>query len=330
MYAVDSTVFKKKKNYIYYNNTFLQSDQVVEWVTGTNIVVSEIELETFKATKSLEEETFKLIRTLEKVKTDAVEDTDLSKNTQKRVSESEKPSATIIDILDESVQKSDQIKLKEVSKPNSLAVESESRHVIQQANPEQKTVATINAATSTTKLLARQQSISAESNVVEAENGALVLKNGILNSLSETQRVTINELQHLVDKLNADCADQRRIIALHQRTLRVRCDVLDSFTSLRSMNPKCCVADLFADTTTQFQIAARSEEMSNLFSTLSEKHRCVLSQRKTIEMLQETNQVHINRINQLERDVANLQINMKNYPDASIEYRKTRLAIMGQ
>lgn len=154
-----------------------------------------------------------------------------------------------------------------------------------------------------------------ESKAVAAENATLVHKNAMLVSHNETQHQTISKLQALVDKLQEDCKEQRATIAMHQRTLRVRCDVLDSFTSMQSLSPKCCLADLFSDEAQsvkhmQFEISARTEEMSNLFSTLSEKHRCVLKQQQTIEKLQVTNQLQVNRISQLERDVAAMQVEM--------------------
>lgn len=310
----------------------LQTDQVVESVTCNNIIVSEIQLETFKATKSLEVDTFRLIRTLEAVEADAVDVTNSNKINKQLLPVSEKPSATqTIDNCNETDLNSEQNKLTEVRQLTEKLAETEQCYEIQPVELDDETA---NAATSTTDLLAHQQSTSLESKKVAAENAALVHKNGLLNSLSETQRITINELQQLVDKLNADCAEQRRMIALHQRTLRVRCDVLDSFTSLRSMNPKCSVADLFSDDTSsaqhmQFKIAARSEEMSNLFSTLSEKHRCVLKQRQTIELLQVTNQAQVNRISQLERDVAGLQVSMSNCQGASAEHRRTRSVLSG-
>lgn len=166
-------------------------------------------------------------------------------------------------------------------------------------------------------------------------NSALLHDNRQLSGTAATQAATIAELKLNADQLKAECEEHCRTIAVHQRILRVRCELLDLIKSKSqaataaaanaAAGQPCVLADLYDEVSSnssaleqlRFEISARTEEMCNLFSTLSDKHRYVLRQREIIRELEvshernvQQRQAQLQRITLLEREVASLRMQL--------------------
>lgn len=155
-------------------------------------------------------------------------------------------------------------------------------------------------------------------------NANIIRENRQLRRRSIAQNAQVTQLQLHVNELQANCAQHSRSIAVHKRILRVRCELLDLIKS-KCQSRRCSLAELYADIEQsgdvspslkqlRFEMSARSEDIRNLFSTLSDKQRDLLKLRQIIRSLEESQQsgqrmreLQVIRIVLLEKQIAELQ-----------------------
>lgn len=136
------------------------------------------------------------------------------------------------------------------------------------------------------------------------------------------QQTTAMQLlqQKLIDSQTL-CKQREEEIAMHQRILRIRSELISALRRKGDSN-RCRMVDLYAEvgkkstivSKMDFEINAREEEMHNLFSTLSTKQMEVSRQDQLIKMLEECNahnlrirQRQFERISRLEKENGDLK-----------------------
>lgn len=145
-----------------------------------------------------------------------------------------------------------------------------------------------------------------------------------LTQLRESDAAKRYELQSLKIELARtihEAKQKEEELMLHQRILKVRSELIESMQQKES-STESKISDLLAEIGKQsnhinqinYELASKTEELQNLFSTLGSKQLEITRQEHLIKVLEDTNERNndikksqADRIEQLENDIAKLK-----------------------
>lgn len=151
-----------------------------------------------------------------------------------------------------------------------------------------------------------------------------------LTQLRESDVAKKREIQHLkieLAKAMHEIKQREEELMLHQRILKVRSELIDSMQQKENAT-ESRICDLLTEIGKQsnhinqvnFDLASKTEELSNLFSTLGAKQLEITRQEHIIKMLEESNErnedikkTQSNRIDTLENDIMKLKDSVQVY-----------------
>ncbi|KAL5292431.1 hypothetical protein ACFFRR_011319 [Megaselia abdita] len=189
------------------------------------------------------------------------------------------------------------------------------------------------------KMAALEESLNAKSQLIsELESLNHELKNSTrvkemqneLTQLRESDVAKKRDIQNLKIELSKsmhEVKQREEELMLHQRILKVRSELIDSMQQ-KENSTESRICDLLTEIGKQsnhinqvnFELASKTEELQNLFSTLGAKQLEIARQEHLIKMLEETNERNedikknqSNRIEQLETDIMKLKDSVEVY-----------------